>query len=443
VNDLAERLADARRVADAVLYEGYVLYPYRASAAKNQVRWQWGVVVPPAFVATDPSERQSLVTECVVEAADDAEIDVSVRFLHVQSRHIEAATADGLVAVQSLSTSDGTLLTAFDEAVEVELAMDPVVVDGTVELPITLERVEEIEEVDGGRVVRERRAVDGLLSATAESLPGPYPLAKLRVTVANRTSFSGTQRDDALRSSLVAVHILLSVRNGKFLSRVDPPEFAAALTAGCESDGLWPVLLGETGGADDTMLAAPIILYDHPTIAPESPGDLCDSTEIDEILALRIMTLTDAEKQEARATDARAAAIIDRCDTMPQEVFDRLHGAVRSLRRATDAPVDEDVPWWDPGADASVHPTEDTVWIGATEVGRGSRVRLHPRAGGDAQDAFVADMIAKVEGVFLDVDGETHIAVLLEDDPAADLHQWYGRFMYFRPDEVEPWEGLP
>ena len=80
------------------------------------------------------------------------------------------------------------------------------------------------------------------------------------------------------------------------------------------------------------MLSSPIILYDFPAVAPESAGDFCDSTEIDEILALRVMTLTDEEKAEARGTDARAAAIIDRCDDMPDEIWSRLHGAVRSLR---------------------------------------------------------------------------------------------------------------
>ena len=39
----------ARKIADAVLYEGYLLYPYRASAAKNRVRWQWGVLAPASW----------------------------------------------------------------------------------------------------------------------------------------------------------------------------------------------------------------------------------------------------------------------------------------------------------------------------------------------------------------------------------------------------------
>ena len=112
---------------------------------------------------------------------------------------------------------------------------------------------------------------------------------------------------------------------------MDPPEFARAAVARCCNVGTYPVLAGPPGH-DDLMLSSPIILYDHPEVAPESQGDLFDATEIDEILALRVLTLTDDEKAEARGTDARAAAILDRCDAMPPEVWGRLHGAIRSLR---------------------------------------------------------------------------------------------------------------
>jgi hypothetical protein len=206
------------------------------------------------------------------------------------------------------------------------------------------------------------------------------------------------------------------------------------------------------------MLSSPIILYDHPTIAPESPGDLFDSTEIDEILTLRTMALTEDEKREARATDERAAAIIDRVDTMPGELLERLHGAVRYLRgverpqtgredagptipsEATPAEAaPELVPWWDPGADTTVSPETDGVVVAGVNVAKGSRVRLRPgQRRADAQDMFLTDRLATVEAVFLDVDGNRHLAVTLDEDPAADLQRWHGRFLYFSPDEVAP-----
>ena len=167
------------------------------------------------------------------------------------------------------------------------------------------------------------------------------------------------------------------------------------------------------------MLSSPIIMYDHPGVAPESPGDLFDAGEIDEILSLRTLTLTDAEKREARATDPRAKAIVDRVDALPEEVFARLHGAVRSLR--------------------SVAPEDDAVTIDGVRVARGSRVRLAPRRSGtDAHDVFLRDRTARVQAVLLDVEDDRHVAVVLEDDPGADLHEWYGRYYYFAPAELIP-----
>jgi hypothetical protein len=207
------------------------------------------------------------------------------------------------------------------------------------------------------------------------------------------------------------------------------------------------------------VLSSPIILPDHPQVAPESPGDLHDAAEIDEILTLRTMLLTDEEKAEARATDPRAARILDRVDTMPREVFSRLHGAIRSLTpadpartpsaRPTAASVQPMAPaagrpaWWQEGADDGLSPTTDTVLVDGVPVGGGSRVRLCPRGrGADAQDMFLAGRTAQVAAVFHDVDGSVHLAVTVDGDPAAELHGWYGRFHYFRPDELEPLRPL-
>ena len=197
---------------------------------------------------------------------------------------------------------------------------------------------------------------------------------------------------------------------------MDPPEDAAEALAACHNEGTWPVLIDE---ADTVVLSSPIILYDHPAVAPESPGDLFDATEIDEILALRVLTLTDDEKAEARGTDARAAAIVDRVDDLPPEVWERFHGTVRSIGAAADLHARETDPWWDPGSDSIFDPAADTVFVGGVEVGAGARVRLHPSRRADAHDIFLAGLTAVVAGVFNDVDGGVHVAVTLEDDPGA------------------------
>jgi hypothetical protein len=183
------------------------------------------------------------------------------------------------------------------------------------------------------------------------------------------------------------------------------------------------------------VLGAPIILGDHPTIASESAGDLFDATEIDEILTLRVMTMTDAEKAEARGTDPRAAAILARCDGMSDEAMGRLHGADRT---AGARDLEDEVPWWDAQEDARAAPESDEAIVRGVAVSKGSRVLLRPSRRADAQDLFLAGLTAVVSRVYRDVDGGTHVAVVLEDDPASDLYGATGRFYYFGPEELEP-----
>jgi hypothetical protein len=261
-------------------------------------------------------------------------------------------------------------------------------------------------------------------------------LLAVRVTVQNSTLWSekGAPRDEIVRRSLVAVHTLLAVDDGVFISQLDPPDFAAAAIKACDSDGSWPVLVDD---ADTVVLSSPIILYDHPAVAPESPGDLYDATEIDEILALRIVTLTEDEKAEARGTDRRSAAIVERCDDLSPESWDRLHGTFRPTADMAATATASEVPWWDPGADASFDPAKDTVFIGDSEVGAGTKVRLRPTRRADAHDIFLAGLTATVSGVFNDVDGGVHVAVTLDGDPGSAELAWQGRYLYFQPDELE------
>ncbi|MFI8521587.1 hypothetical protein ACIGEZ_27800 [Streptomyces sp. NPDC085481] len=451
------RFAVARHVADAVLFEGYVLYPYRASAAKNRLRWQFGVLVPPVWsgVADEPDVQR---TECLMEPRTGAELAVEVRFLRAQRRTVEELRADGSFAPVAELRLDDRVLVAWDEGVEERVALVVPVAelagDGTV-LPFTRPAAEEIEEVtdaDGrilGRLVRRREEISGTLRISAAELDGPYRVQRLAVTVANTSAWTvrpGADRHAALPYSLVATHTLLRLDAGSFLSMTDPPQWAKGAVAGCRNLHTWPVLAGEPG-RDDLVLSSPIILEDHPAIAPESPGALYDATEIDEILALRTAALTDEEKREARGTDARAAAVIELADTMPPEVLERLHGAVRSLRSVTGARepnadfLEPDTPWWDPGGDTGVDPGRDHVLVDGHAVRAGSRVLLRPRLRRtDAQDLFLDGRAALVEAVLHDVDGGVHIAVTVEDDPGADIRREQGRFLYFQPDEVEALE---
>ena len=117
----------------------------------------------------------------------------------------------------------------------------------------------------------------------------------------------------------------LAAAPGGFVSLTDPPERLRAAAEACDNVGVWPILVGEPGSAD-TMLCSPIILEDHPRIAPESPGDLYDGGEIDGLLTLSIMSLTDEEKAEIRAGDPRARAILERTESLSRDELMRLHG---------------------------------------------------------------------------------------------------------------------
>ena len=354
----SDRFDAARSVADAVLYEGYVLYPYRASSRKNQVRFQWGVLTPRAFSEAEGSERWSVRSECLLDARGGAELTIRVRCLQTQHRRVEAAldTSDGptFEPVGQLDV-DGTVHVEWDEAVDqvVDLHTFAVPPHGatahSTAFAFGAEAAhEEIRAADGrlaGRFVRRRRLVQGLVHVATERPDPGAPYVRVSVSIENTTPWVETslRRDDAMGHSLVAVHTMAAVDGGRFISLLDPPDDAMGAVATCHSDGLYPVLIGE----EDLVLASPIILYDHPEVAPQSPGDLYDSLEIDEILALRVMTLTDGEKSEARGTDPRAAAIIDRCDDMSAETLSRLHGQMKAggtrrrrprLRRAASRP---------------------------------------------------------------------------------------------------------
>jgi hypothetical protein len=449
----SDRFATARSVADAVLYEGYVLYPYRASSRKNQVRFQWGVLMPKAFCESDGSERWASRTECLVTPGEAPRVSARLRFLQTQHRTVEAAVREGhggFAQVDSLEV-DGIVHVAWDEAVEHAVDIESIALSLTgetaFETTFSIEAGEESEPIRTaggaivGRFVRRREPLRGRLAGQTSRLSADSPYLKVMIDAENTTPWgeAATRRDDAIGHSLVAVHTMLAVDDGRFVSLLDPPAEAREAAQSCRSSGTYPVLVG----GEDVILSSPIILYDHPEVAPQSPGDLYDSLEIDEILALRIMTLTDDEKAEARGTDHRAAAIIDRCDHMSAETLSQLHGQMRldsSVPASSDDAVNE-VPWWDPAADAAVDPWNDSIWIGSTEVTKGCAVRLHPSQRADAQDMFFEGLTATVAGVFSDVDGETHLAVSVDEDPATAELTWQGRYLFFRPDEVEPMAG--
>jgi hypothetical protein len=300
------RTGAASRIADAVLYEGYLLWPYRATALKNQQRFTFGGVYPPAW-----DDRSALQTQVLLEG--DGEVDVVVRCLHVVRRQV---LRDG-TPVDELQDG-GERWVSWDEAVERELAPGPIDVPAG----------EQSEEIPGGTIRRSWRALRGELAVTREALGDA--LARVTVRITNTSRWTGGDRDDALRETLCSTHAVLRAGGGAWVSATDPPERLRAAADACAHDGWWPVLVGEPGDRS-TVLASPIILADHPEIAPESPGDLFDSGEIDQMLVLNILAMTEQERRDMRDADPRTRAILERTESLSREELMRLHGAVREL----------------------------------------------------------------------------------------------------------------
>jgi len=417
-------MAPALAVANAVLYEGYILFPYTASAKKNRIRWQFGVVVPEAYATNGTGEAAQAQTEILLESHGATLVTVRVRFLQVETRWVQAALESGFETVDSL-TVDGRRHVTFDEGVEreVELQLDPSADASATPIAFSSEeRVEQLRDEAGtlhGRVVRRRWPLHGAVTVQREAVAEHPSLSKLRVRIVNHSAVVPGERSSALRTAFVSTHTLLYAESGCFLSVLDPPEEAGAQGASLVNRYTWPVLVATDGPAKDDaqrsplVLSSPIILYDFPAVAPQSAGDTFDATEIDELMMLSVRSLSDDEREEARATDPRARAIVERAERFgPGELAD-LHGAL-------------DIP------------SMDCVFVQGTKIAKGSVVRLHPKRRADVWDTFLDGKLATVRAIHQDVENQMYVAVTVDDDPASEMHNWYGRSLFFYPDEVEP-----
>lgn len=344
-------LDHVEKIAEAVLYEGYMLYPYRPSSVKNQQRWNFGVLCPTSYCEQQHgTERDTMQTELLVHGNSDAALTVKVRFLQIIRRSIGklhvpvsslAPDAEPEVDFVERLEANGCVYQAWQEAVARETVCDELRVGALaspISFPFDFPTHQEVESVCGdsgtvvGVIVREWEHLSGSVEITTARVLDD--IFRLRVQIRNQSAFAPAperRREDAVPFSLVSAHTILGVQDGEFLSLLEPPLNCESLAAECQNVGTWPVLVGEQDSRQ-AMLSSPIILYDYPQIAPESAGSLFDGTEIDEILTLRIMTLTDDEKREMRQSDDRAREVLERTENLPAEQFMKLHGVLRGLQ---------------------------------------------------------------------------------------------------------------
>jgi hydrogenase maturation protease len=322
-----------RAIADAVLYEGYILWPYRRSALKNQRRFTFGGIYPPAHADAHPDDPARMQTEVLLLGSARAQVQITVRFLQVVQRAVARRRGQELEPVDELIIGDERYL-AWDEAVEREIGGEPLAVDELsagervlIEIPADTA----VQDLGEGAVIRSWKELRGTLDVRVEPLRDE--VWRVSVTVNNETPIAPGNRQEALEQTFCSTHTLLRARGGVFASSADPPPALAEPASMCNNVGTWPVLVGEAGDRS-TMLSSPIILEDYPRIAPESPGDLFDGGEIDQLLILNILTLTDQEKAEMAASDPRAREILERTEALTPEQLMALHGTIREFGMA-------------------------------------------------------------------------------------------------------------
>ena len=326
-----------RAIADAVLYEGYILWPYRRSALKNQRRFTFGGVYPPAHSREHPDDPSTMHTEVLLLAPGNARLNPTVRFLHVVRRAAARRNAEGLEEVDEL-TVGGERYTTWEEAIEREIALPATpletLAEGKHTVPVEIEAGREVEELPGGEaaLVRSWHALAGTIEVEATRIEHDSAW-RVSIHVENTTPFAGCSREEALPRTFCSAHTTLHVAEGGFISLADPPEELSSAAAACRNAGTWPVLVGAPGQRT-TVLSSPIILEDYPRVAPESPGDLFDGGEIDQLLILNILALTDEEKAEMAASDPRAKEILERTEALTPEQLMALHGAIREFGMA-------------------------------------------------------------------------------------------------------------
>ncbi|MDB6123266.1 MAG: hypothetical protein JWQ71_2259 [Pedosphaera sp.] len=438
------------QVVNAVLYEGYILYPYRPSSKKNQQRFTFGRVYPQAYsAAQDGAEPFLIQTECLVQSqAESPVLEVSVRFLHPMAREVGSLPDSSLDLTNSAAHSfkpvselrvDGNLFQSWQEAVEREVKPSPLSLraplSGGLNLPFCFpasqvpEPIRDRHGCVAGMLRRRQEAIEGLIAITVE--PVAPDVFKITVRVLNHTPLGATELNDqdaVIMRTFASTHTILHIQKGEFISQTDTPVAYQQAAASCKNSGTWPVLVGdEEKGERDTMLSSPIILCDYPKIALESSGDLFDGTEIDEILTLRIMTMTDEEKGEMRRVDEHARRLLERTESMSKDHLLKMHGVMR-----VDRSFDENI--------FGTNTRLEGVSVGDIYLRAGHQVRIQPKVRADAIDMMLAGKTAVIEAVEQDAEGQIHLALVLQDDPGKDLGlmRQPGHRFFYRLDEIEP-----
>jgi len=313
----------ATKVANAVLYEGYMLYPYRPSAIENRQRWSFGILYPPKYdEVKSGTERSGMHSECLLKLTGETVVHVQLRFLHLLSKEVLRAV-DGHLEPAASVIVDGELVEPWDEGVERCEEFDVLPSD-------ELEQFFQFS-FDGLNDSEPMRDVNGQVGAeltcSQDDIQGTILIScqllrndvmKLSIDVENTTPLPSytTDRDTVLLSSFLSAHLILAAEGAEFVSLLDPPDEFREDVKACNNIGNFPVLVGGDGERD-MLLCSPIVLYDYPQAAPESAGDFYDATEM-------------------RSGDNRVRRRLQRTEESEREQLTKSHVTIRGMRPASE-----------------------------------------------------------------------------------------------------------
>ena len=381
--------AELERLVSSLLYEGYALYPYTPSTAKNATPTPFGIVYPPAYAEGSSVTFDHLRVEGIV-IADDPEqrVGADVRFLQASGERHQAAE-------RTLGLGPATLAELEGEGV-------------------------------GDEFSHGEPAISGRARLRAERLSGS--LWRMRCCVHNSTPVAGgLDRGAALRASLVSTHVVLEAPGARFASPLERDGEVGAAVDACESVNTFPVLAAPD---DSALLAATIVLPDHPKIAPQSLGNLFDNTEIEEALLLHVQALSDDEREQIAGHDPAVREMVERAaGAAPDDVL-ALHGLMTPSAALPSDPGPEPEP-------GHPNPGEAMLEHNGTTLRKGAKVLLRPGTDRDVYDRMLDGRTATIERLYLDYDDGAHVAVTIDDDPGQELFRETGRYLFFKPSEVE------
>lgn len=413
-----------------LLWEGYALYPYTPGATKNRTPTPYGIVYPPVYAAGSAHTFDRSQVQVVLRPGPAAAVSATVAFLEPSGERHEGVER----RIEFPSTPVAALA---ESAINIPFEYDAIT--GRAELSVSL--------LMGG-------------------------LVRVTLSVENNTPVEeGLDRKAALVRSMLNAHLILQAQDGKFVSPISPESDAEMAHMSCNSVNTFPVL---ATAADDAVLGTTIMLHDHPQLAPESQHDFFDSTEIEEALMIHVVALSDGERAIIAEQDPKVAAMIEKAAASTAEDFARVRGRVTITDPADSkeplSPVGGPIPDFadelvnattgpDPLADDGpveglggpmFRPRPGGVPTGPNDAGgeaeiehegityrRGEKVRLRPEFGRAAQDLVWADRVATIERILIDHDDDIHICVTVDDDPGQALMRDMGRYLYFKPSEVE------